>query len=429
MQLGMNWSTTDVAESLSERPRIAILSKKSLADHPYDQWLGDEVEVALFAESSESTERYLKGSPLRHSTLLVDDWKRSRAVDLAVMREHSDRPFARIVALSECDIVRVAQLRERLGIPGQSLLSANSFRNKLAMKEVAGRAGLSAPEFRAIDSPQALLDFAAQHGGHIVVKPIDGAGSVGVRELRSEDEAASWVAKTSFLSDEPTRLLAEEWISAPMLSVDGLMQDGAVCTAMVGRYTRTCLDSLTELEPHGILLVDAGSPIESAARSFVERLVKALPHCPDLMSFHCELFDDPHRGLMLCEIACRTGGGCLSYIAEKALGVNPELASVRGQAGLPVTIPRAAPAPGRVWGDIMVPRSERHLSTADRPPPRLVEQLVFRSPPASTVSSRATKVSDAAVEAVYSAPDHERLCEAYDIVQQWITESMKIPLR
>ncbi|MDW3157596.1 hypothetical protein [Bifidobacterium longum] len=59
------------------------------------------------------------------------------ALEKLVIELHGERPFDRIIALSELDILRAAKLRSLLDIPGQSYFSAFLYRDKIAMKEWA----------------------------------------------------------------------------------------------------------------------------------------------------------------------------------------------------------------------------------------------------------------------------------------------------
>ncbi|MFI7667846.1 acetyl-CoA carboxylase biotin carboxylase subunit family protein [Nocardia sp. NPDC049526] len=353
-----------MAELIRERPRrVAVLSKKPLATHRYDRWLSEfGIRTTLFAEDTSASRTFLAGTH-QYSTAprLFPDWKRNRAVDQAVAAEHAEQPFDRIVALSECDLVRAAELRAYLDIPGQRPASATAFRNKSVMKSLAGRAGLRVPDHRLVDSVATLMDFADSHPDGVVVKPVDGSGSVGVIELHNRTEIESWAHARALSCDDPTDYLVEERIAGPMLSVDGLMRAGQVRAVMIGAYTRTCLHSLIELAPHGILLLDADDPRVVAAGDYLTRLLRALPVPAETMSFHCEFFDHPHHGPMLCEIACRTGGGNLNLIAREALGIDLEQASCLGQAGIDVPVEHTMPEPGRCYGDLVVPRSARSL--------------------------------------------------------------------
>ncbi|WP_433525891.1 ATP-grasp domain-containing protein [Nocardia pseudovaccinii] len=410
-----------MAELIHERPsRVAVLSKKALTTHRYDRWLSKfGIRTSLFAEDTPASRAFLAGTHQYSTSSLFPDWKRNRAVDQAVAAEHGEQPFDRIVALSECDLVRAAELRAHLDIPGQSLASATAFRNKFVMKSLAGRGGLRVPEHRLVDSVSTLMDFADLHPNGVVVKPVDGSGSVGVIELYNRTEIESWVHARALSCDDPTDYLVEERVVAPMLSVDGLMRAGQVEAVMVGTYTRTCLHSLVELAPHGILLLDTDDPRVAAARDYLTRLLRALPAPEETMSFHCELFDHPQRGLMLCEIACRTGGGNLNLIAGDALGIDLEQASCLGQAGLDVPVERTMPESGRCYGDIVVPRSPRSLPLGlhcDLP-----GVLRFHR---DDRPGLAAKVSDYAVDALLAGDDHFGVRQVYDSVVAWLDEHL-----
>ena len=313
--------------------RVAVLSKKDLAGHRYDEWLAPHgCAVELFAETDPATEAVLAGPHHFTGAQLFPGWKRNRAVDAAVLAAHRERPFEAIVALSECDQVRAAELRERLGVPGESVTSATAYRDKLAMKEHARRGGVPLPVHAPVRTVADLVDLAAAYPA-VVVKPVDGSGATGVAVLAGPAAALACAGRQPLDCDADPRLLVEEYLPAPMLSVDGVLAHDRVVTATVGAYTRTCLDTLCALEPQGILGLDLDDPRRPAALAATERVVAALPPTDLPTSFHCELFDDPERGLLLCEIACRTGGGRLRRTVRATLGVDLERAACLGQAG------------------------------------------------------------------------------------------------
>ncbi|WP_433631518.1 ATP-grasp domain-containing protein [Nocardia sp. CA-120079] len=412
-----------MAELIREPPRrVAVLSKKPLTTHRYDRWLSEfGIRTTLFAEDTPSSRTFLAGTHQYSTAHLFPDWKRNRAIDQAVIVAHAEQPFDRIVALSECDLVRAAELRAYLDISGQSLASATAFRNKSVMKSLAGRAELRVPDHEFVDSVSTLMDFADSHPDGVVVKPVDGSGSVGVIELHDRAEIESWVHARALSCDDPADYLVEERVAAPMLSVDGLMRAGQVQAVMVGTYTRTCLHSLVELAPHGILLLDADDPRVAAARDYLTRLLRALPAPEETMSFHCELFDHPRHGPMLCEIACRTGGGNLNQIAREALGIDLEQASCLGQAGIDVPVERTMPESGRCFGDIVVPRSPRSIPAGLRCD--LPGVLHLRSH-RDDRPGRAAKVSDYVVDALLTGDDHIGVRRVYDSVIAWLDEHL-----
>ncbi|WP_280489847.1 ATP-grasp domain-containing protein [Nocardia carnea] len=420
-----------MAEMIRRRPRndrrrVAVLSKKPLTTHRYDRWLAESgAEAVLFAEDNPAARAFVNGAQHGYPTAprLFADWKRNRAVDEAVSAEHARQPFDRIVALSECDLVRAAELRAHLSVPGQDLISATAFRDKSVMKSLAGKAGLAVADHRLVESLSDLMDFTDDHPGGVVVKPVDGSGAVGVTVLHNRAEVESWVHTRALTGDESADLLVEEWVEAPMLSVDGLMRAGRIEAVMVGTYTETCLRSLVDLVPHGILLLDPGDPRVAAAREYLTLLLGALPAAEETTSFHCELFDHPRRGPILCEIACRTGGGNLNSIARAALGIDLEQASCLGQAGYPVPVARTVPDPGRCYGDIVVPRSPRLLPRGlECDLPGVVRFTADHRP--GDRPRRAAKVSDYAVDALLMADDHAGVRRVYDSVIVWLDEHL-----
>ncbi len=406
-------------------PRIAVLSRKSLATHRYDLWLaGLDAQVLLFAEDTPANRDTLAtATPGFAEVRLFRDWKTNRAVDLAVCTAHAEAPIHRIVALSECDVVRAAQLRARLGVPGQSPESARVFRDKVAMKAAAAAAGLATPATCAVHTLAELMDFAARHSP-LVVKPVDGAGAKDVVVLPDVAAVERWARDTGLRCDEPPRLVAEEWIDAPMLSVDGMMAAGRVRAAMVGRYTETCLDSVRFGRPNGILQLDADSPAAQSSTAYVAALVAALPTPDELTSFHAELFELP-TGPALCEIACRTGGGYLDRVAVELFGVGLDHASCLGQAGAVPELSEPAMHGHGVFGDLLIPRPDGVLTHAPDacPVPGVVDFAVrVRVGEAYT---RATKVSECAADALLRAGDHAELRRTYDQVVGWLDRELR----
>ncbi len=69
------------------------------------------------------------------------------------------RKFERIVALDEFDMHTAAHLREHMRIPGMGLTTTAYFRDKLAMRHQAKRAGILVPEFVGVLNYDDLRDL------------------------------------------------------------------------------------------------------------------------------------------------------------------------------------------------------------------------------------------------------------------------------
>jgi hypothetical protein len=162
---------------------------------------------------------------------------------------------------------------------------------------------------------------------------------------------------------------------------------------MVGAYVGTCLQTISALEPGGILMLDHADPRGPAALDYTARLLKAMP-CPDgPMVFHCELFDIPGRGLALCEIACRTGGGNTNLIAQQVLALDLERAACLAQAGLPVDVPLGSARPGTIMNQEM-----------------------------AASSSKALKMSQYVIDALFEADNHAGLQRVYAQFEEWLRQ-------
>lgn len=401
--------------------RVAVLSKKKLATHRYDEWLAPAgIETELFAEDAPGTVEILRGTHRFADVHLFPNWKLNRAVDQAVIESHNERPFSRIIALSECDIVRAAELRERLGLRGQRTASALAFRDKWVMKKLVSNAGLDVPAFRRPDSAWNLLDFANRHHWSIAVKPIDGAGALGVTLLRDRDSVESWLEHSDLNWDQPSGFLAEELIDAPMLVIDGLMRASTPEVAVVSAYTATCLDTVASLAPMGVLMLDRADPRVPAAMDYLEHVLKALPGTAETLSFHCELFDTADRGMLLCEIACRTGGASQRTVVYRARGVDLERAACLGQAGADDEVRRPGTGPGRMFGSFLMPRSNLTLPRGARcDVPGVAEMTIHFERMAADQPKRPAKVSDTFVDAVLEGENHSALCRTCDDVVAW----------
>ena len=96
---------------------VAVLARKALTTNPYAAWLAG-ADVVLFAQDGEATRRHLAGDHGYAATRRFPDWKRNRAVDLAVVDAHRERPLDRLVAQSECDQARAGALRDHRASPG-----------------------------------------------------------------------------------------------------------------------------------------------------------------------------------------------------------------------------------------------------------------------------------------------------------------------
>ena len=135
-----------------------------------------------------------------------------------------ERRFDRVVALDDYDVESAAALREHLQIPGLDASTARRFRDELAMRTRAQRAGVPVPDFVGLFERRAIADFLERVPAPWMLKPRTLAGSEGIRKLHHPDEL--WRALDD-LGDEQSHYLLERFVAGdvvrrqPLTAVSG----------------------------------------------------------------------------------------------------------------------------------------------------------------------------------------------------------------
>jgi biotin carboxylase len=143
-----------------------------------------------------------------------------------------ERGLAGVASSSEYFVASAAALAERLRLPGPSATAVAAARDKPVQRDRLAAAGVPVPGFEVVGSPAAAVTAAGRLGLPVVVKPVSGTGSVGVRLCTGAAEVAA--AAAAILDrrhnergiPEPARLLVEELAVGPEFSVE--LFNGAV---------------------------------------------------------------------------------------------------------------------------------------------------------------------------------------------------------
>ncbi|ARF53260.1 ATP-grasp domain-containing protein [Streptomyces gilvosporeus] len=395
---------------------VLILSKKNPASHPYQEWLAGAGPLFLLAAAGS---RPKDPSGWAWSEEFAE-YNRNGAVEIRAVRLGQEHKVRRVVSLSEADVVRAARIRQWLGVPGQSVESALAFRDKHRMKTLVSEAGLAVPRFRAVDCVGGLVDFAAEVGGPIVVKRRSGSGSVGVRVLADRRAVEQWAAGLCMGPDEPWGLLAEEYVDARLFHVNGIMSGGQVLHAWSSAYVQPPMKALEQGRPQTVVMLSAGSETARVLEEFTASVIAALPCVEEPTSFHAELFLAADRTVSLCEIAARTGGCGINDVSQLAYGVDLNLCSARGQAGLPIGLPpRHAPPPRGLFGCVLLPpRAGRLMHLPATCPLSGVVSYRPRLAPGATSVGTPSVSSAAAVVLIAGATPNEQV-ERMAAVERW----------
>lgn len=122
----------------------------------------------------------------------VCDTSSESAVSVCLHRIASKRPLALILSSSEFHLHMAARQAHRFGLGGPSAAAIALCRDKGRQADALAAAGVHVPPRRfTIRSTSQIPDAVSMVGLPAVIKPIDGAGSTGVRLARTETELAT----------------------------------------------------------------------------------------------------------------------------------------------------------------------------------------------------------------------------------------------
>lgn len=138
--------------------------------------------------------------------------------------------------------VPLAEVRDKLNIPGMRTEAAINFRDKARMKTLLSAAGIPCARHRLIEEDKQGRDFVEKVGYPIVAKPQAGAGAINTFRIDGEDELSQLFATQPPTAQSPT--LLEEFITGDEYSFDSVLVEGRMVWHSISRYLPTPLDVL-----------------------------------------------------------------------------------------------------------------------------------------------------------------------------------------
>lgn len=215
----------------------------------------------------------------------------------------------------------VAGLARELGLPGLALEVAHRCTNKHARIEALTRAGIPVARFASVRSEAELLDVGRSFGFPLVLKPVDNAGSRGVRRVDTETDLALAYAEAMQYTSDP-EVLVEQLLNGPQISTESVVHRGQVHTfAFADRNYEAEAFYAPYFIENGINFPSCLSAADQhAVRSLVDRTIEALGI--DFGAAKGDLIIHEGRPHII-EMACRTSGGWFGAGSiPKATGVN-----------------------------------------------------------------------------------------------------------
>lgn len=260
------------------------------------------------------------------------DWPRDILEDIATMPQDLSiaqilntvswmmrgRHFDRVVALDEFDQEAAAAVREHTRIPGMGASTTANFRDKLAMRTSARRAGILMPQFCGIFNYDALRTFMHEVDAPWLLKPRAEASALGIRRIHSPEHLWRTLEE---LSDEQSRFLLEHFVPGDIYHVDSIVSERKVVFSAVHKYGRPPLQVMHDGGVFTTRTVDRASEDWAELTRINADLAPSLGMVRGVT--HAEFIKAHVDGrYYFLEIAARVGGAFISELVETATGVN-----------------------------------------------------------------------------------------------------------
>jgi biotin carboxylase len=145
------------------------------------------------------------------------------ALDSQTLDDLLDEKWGAVVCWGEFALDVLPQILQRSGLPGP-MLNVRQVRSKPAMRKILTAAGFPQPRYRFCRSLREALEFQAEVGGVMIVKPPRFAGSAGVRLV--SDPKQTELARTDINRLGGSGMVCEEHLEGPEYSCEVLIVNG-----------------------------------------------------------------------------------------------------------------------------------------------------------------------------------------------------------
>jgi biotin carboxylase len=228
-------------------------------------------------------------------------------------------PIQRIVPLDEFDLETAALAREHLRLDGMGQTATRPFRDKLAMRETAARAGVAVPEFSSVANHDALWRFLQTTEGPWLLKPRWSASAIGIQKIERPDDVWPHLER---LGDQASCHLVERFVPGDIFHVEGITWDGEVLFAAPHQYGQPPFETMHKGGVFSTRALDRSSAEAAALRQIHAATLRALGMGAGVT--HSEFIRARHDGrFYFLETGARVGGAFIAEVVEYASGLNP----------------------------------------------------------------------------------------------------------
>ncbi|MGN5635112.1 ATP-grasp domain-containing protein [Streptomyces sp. AC154] len=328
--------------------------------------------------------RYPYAAEDRLRTVTVDTSDED-ALWAAVRTLEDGATVAGVLTSSEYYVPTAAALAYRLGLPGPAADAVRACRDKAAQRRALTGAGVGSAGFAAVSEVAGALAAARSIGLPVVVKPVQGSGSLGVRLCTDLDEVAEHAGTllSATVNERgitaPGRILVEEYLTGPEFSVEVFGTEAVVTVAKhVGP-----LPAFVETG-HDVPAALPGEQ-EIALRETAVRAVRALGL--GWGAAHVELRLTGTRTAQVIEVNPRLAGGMIPELVRRACGIDLVRAQVLAALGAAPELERSGHARASIRfltcdrDGILAPAAAlQEAVDRARTVPGTVETLLYRAP-------------------------------------------------
>jgi biotin carboxylase len=227
------------------------------------------------------------------------------------------RRYDRVVALDEFDMRTAAMLREHMRLPGMGSTTTAHFRDKLAMRIEASRAGAPVPEFVSMLHHDAVARYMDSVPGPWVLKPRSEASAIGIRKIT--EPAQLWAAVEE-LGDASSHFLLERFVPGEIFHVDSIVSEREVVFSSASQYGKPPMQTMHEGGVFTTRILDRSAANVQQLTALNKALMPAMGMVRGVT--HAEYIQDREGRLFFLEAAARVGGAYIAEVAEAAGGLN-----------------------------------------------------------------------------------------------------------
>lgn len=254
-------------------------------------------------------------------------------------------------------VTAAAYVAEQMGLPTSPYKSVELLQNKGCFRDFLRNNGFNAPYAKTYSKPEEALQDVDEFRFPVIIKPVDSAGSKGVRRVDNKEEiiaAAEYALKYS-LSNE---YIVEEFIEKSGFSTDtdSFSIDGELVYCS---FNNQWFDSnaVNPYAPSGYIWPSSmPEKTQKELRSELQRLMRLLNMGTTIYNIETRIGTDGKAYIMEC--TPRAGGNRLSEILRLASGQDLITASVKSALGMPIEELTGDPVYNGYWGEIILHANE-----------------------------------------------------------------------